>query len=396
MLEARFCGIGRRWPLIFRPICLFCMTVAISQTQSPPPLIPQGDYVKTLRPHLPEAAFQPDASKFVLLLINLAILGLGWAMAARFDHWPAWAIALFLPLSLVMGNSVVVLLFTSHDLLHGSAVRQTKFTDAIAFLALTVMWMPPTLWKSLHNRVHHSNTNAIADPDRNYRHDDPFTWGKWIQNAYTPSNTVSPIGFVLGMTMAWGVYAFRNITAVVFFNREGLAYVPASFAVSEAKRRAIAVEWVAMMAIHLGIMAALHFNPLALALAYFLPIGLGYAGVIGYIYTNHLVSPMMEVNDPLANSISLKLPKILDVLHCNFSYHAEHHIFPSINSDYYPQVRELIQQHYPDRMGYLRSGGAVWRSLLSTPRHYANETTLTTWEGDQVAPCLTLEDGAEG
>lgn len=365
------------------------MTVATSET--PVRLIPLADYVKTLRPHLPEAAFLPDSSKFKVLLINLAILAAGWAMAARFDHWPTWAIALFLPLSLVMGNSVIVLLFMSHDLLHGSAVRQTKLTDAIAFLALTVMWMPPTLWKSLHNRVHHSNTNAIADPDRNYRHGDPFTWGKWIQNAFTPSNTVTPVGFWLGMTMAWGIYALRNITAVVFFNREGVKYVPASFAVSAAKRRAIAVEWIAMMAIHLGIMAALHFNPMALILAYFLPIGLGYAGVIGYIYTNHMVSPMTEINDPLANSISLKLPKIFDLLHFNFSYHAEHHIFPSINSDYYPQVRALISEHYPDRMGYLRGGLAVWRQLLATPRHYLDATTLTTFAGDVSAPCLTLE-----
>jgi fatty acid desaturase len=40
---------------------------------------------------------------------------------------------------------------------------------------------------------------------------------------------------------------------------------------------------------------------------------------------------MTEVNDPLINSVSLRVPKILDVLHCNFSDHTEHHIFPLID-----------------------------------------------------------------
>ena len=367
------------------------MTVANSSVRSPFVPISMADYAKTLRPHLPAGAFEPDREKFVVLLINMGILATGWGMAAQFDRWPAYAIALFVPLAIVMGNSVVVMLFASHDLLHGSAVRQTKLTDVIAFLALTTMWMPPTLWRILHNRVHHNNTNAIADPDRNYRYSDRDTWGKWIQDMFTPSTTVTPVGFTLGLAGAWGVYALRNITSVLFFNREGVDYVPASFAVPPQKRRAIAIEWVAMMGLHVALLTALHFNPVALLLAYFLPLAIGYAGVIGYIYTNHLVSPMMEVNDPLANSISLRLPKILDVLHFNFSYHAEHHIFPSVNSNYYPQVRELIATHYPDRMGYLHDGRAVWQSLLNTPRHYCDEHTLTSRSGEGSMPCLRID-----
>ena len=85
---------------------------------------------------------------------------------------------------------------------------------------------------------------------------------------------------------------------------------------------------------------------------------------------------MTDVNDPLVNSVSLKMPKIFDLLHFNFSYHTEHHLFPSINSDYYPHVQALLQTHYPESYNLI-PGAKAWRLLMKTPRHYRDEVTLT-------------------
>ena len=128
-------------------------------------------------------------------------------------------------------------------------------------------------------------------------------------------------------------------------------------------------------------------HPLPLLLGYFLPLWIGYARAMAYIYTNHLLCPLTETNNPLANTLSLRVPRILDLLHLNFSHHVEHHIFPGLNSSYYPLVRTLLLKHYPDHYQLL-AGSEAWRRLLSTPRHYRGATTLVNWNGDRTAPVL--------
>ena len=166
-------------------------------------LILQAEYAKKLRPFIPAEAFIPDPSKLVILFINLAILILGWAIAKHLDRWPVYLLLLYLPLAVVMGNSIVVLLFSSHELMHGSVIKNLRLSRVIRLLGLAMLWMPPTLWKAVHNREHHSKTNSLLDPDRNYLSAQPRTWGKWIQDMFVPSIEVNPIGLTLGMATAW-------------------------------------------------------------------------------------------------------------------------------------------------------------------------------------------------
>ncbi len=349
-------------------------------------LTSQAEYAKKLRPLLPVEAFVPDPSKLAILFINLTILILGWAIAAQLDRWPVYLLWLYLPLAVVMGNSVIVLLFSSHNVMHGSVIKNARIIHVTSLLGLTMLWMPPTLWKVVHNRVHHNKTNSLADPDRNYLHDQPKTWGKWIQDLFVPSVKVNPLWFTVGMATAWGVHTFRNLTSVLLFNSETVNYVPASFTVSTKERRAIAIEFMAILMIHLSILAYLQFEPLKLLLSYFIPIGIGYAGVMFYVYTNHMLCQMTSVNDPLVNSLSLRVPKLFDLLHLNFSYHVEHHIFPGMNSDYYPMVQDLLKVHYPERLNLLNAGEA-WHLMMQTPRHYKDENTFTDWSGKTTVTC---------
>ena len=208
-------------------------------------LIPQGSYAKKLRPFVPAQAFKPDPAKLVILLINLAILILGIAIADQLARWPPYYLWLYLPLAVVMGNSVSVLAFSCHDLMHGTVIRNSRLIYFVSLFGQTVLWMPPTLWKVVHNRVHHNQTNALGDPDRNYLYEQPNTWGKWIQHLAFPSVEVHPIGLVVGMATAWGYYAFRNLTSVLLFNQKSVDYVPAAFTVSAKERRAIAWEFLA-------------------------------------------------------------------------------------------------------------------------------------------------------
>ncbi len=355
-------------------------------------LIPQAEYAKILRPLLPVEAFAPDPRKLVILFTNLIVLILGWAIATQLDHLPLYFLLLYLPLAVVMGNSVIVLLFTSHNIMHGSVIRNSRLIHILSLLGLTMLWMPPTLWKAVHNQTHHTKTNSLADTDRNYLYEQPKTWGKGIQNLFVPSLGVNPIYLTVGMMTAWGVWNFRNLTSVLLFNGKSADYVPAAFTMSAKKRIAIVGELSVILTIHLIILACLQFSPLKILFGYLLPISIGYAGLIFYIYTNHMACRMTSVNDPLINSISLRVPKLVDKLHLNFSYHTEHHIFPGMNSDYYPLVQELLKIHYPGRMNLLNAGDA-WRLLMQTPRHYKDENTFTDWSGEKSITCPLNREG---
>jgi fatty acid desaturase len=296
-------------------------------------LIRQAEYAKKLRPLLPNEAFLPDPNKLTILIINVLILLLGWGIASYLDRWSVSLLWLYLPLALVMGNSVMVLLFSSHELMHNGVIRNPRLIYAFGFLGMTMLGMPPTFWKAVHNREHHNKTNSMDDPDRNYLSSQDDSWGKWIQDKFVPSAEVNSLGLMLGMTSAWAVHNFRNLTSVLLFNDKSVDYVPAAFTISSKERRQIAAEWLGIFAIHGSILAYLQFNPLKIVLAYILPIAVGYAGAMFYIYTNHMICEMTDINDPLINSVSLRVPKIFDLLHLNFSHHTEHHICSGINQN---------------------------------------------------------------
>ena len=371
------------------------MLISLDETVEEETLTHQSVYAKKLRPLLPSQAFEPDPSKLAILLINLGILLLGWGVADELDRWPVYLLWLYLPLAAIMGNSIIVLLFSSHDLMHGSVQKKSRLTYPIAFLGLSMLLMPPTQWKSLHNLVHHNNTNSLGDPDRNYLYQQPDTWGKWIQNLFVPSVEVNPLWLIVGMAGSWAVHNFRNVSSVLLFNDKSVDYVPAAFTVSPKDRLKIALECLGILGIHLSVLFYLEFNPIKVALAYILPIAIGHAGAMFYIYTNHMGCRMTSINDPLINSASLRVPKIIDLLHFNFSHHTEHHIFPSINSNYYPMVQELLQIHYPDRMNLIDAGEA-WRLLMETPRHYQDQVTFTDSSGTMAVNCSIVEEFKNG
>jgi fatty acid desaturase len=348
--------------------------------------IAQSEYAKQLRSALPLEAFLPDYSKVWIILINLAILVLGWGIADTLPQWNGYYLWLYVPFALIMGNSVIVLLFCTHDLLHSSMVKNPSLRWFLSILGLTMLWTPPTFWKAVHNRSHHSKTNSLDDPDRNYLYEQPDNWGKWIQNLFVPSAEVHPLLLLVGMGHAWGVHTFRNLSSVLLFNNGLTEYPVTPFQVSPKERKAIALELVIIAAIHLSVLSYLGFHPVKLLLSYFLPIWIGYGGVMFYIYTNHMLCRMTTVNDPLINSVSLRVPKIFDLLHFNFSYHTEHHIFPGINSDYYPVVQQLLITKYSGRFNLLDAGKA-WRLMLQTPRHYRDENMFTDWAGTQSVNC---------
>ncbi|MFM2432010.1 MAG: hypothetical protein RLZZ511_3223, partial [Cyanobacteriota bacterium] len=130
-------------------------------------LMSQAEYAKHLRPLLPPEAFKPDRSKIWIQLINVAILICGWILARDLDQW-RWPL-LYLPFAVVMGNSITVLIFSTHEMLHSGAVRNSIARSIIEFFGWTMSWIPPTYWKAVHHREHHGA--CVLDCERHaHRH----------------------------------------------------------------------------------------------------------------------------------------------------------------------------------------------------------------------------------
>lgn len=109
--------------------------------------------------------------------------------------------------------------------------------------------------------------------------------------------------------------------------------------------------------------------------SYLLPFLIGNFIVMCYISSNHRLNPLVPINDPLVNSLSVTVPKWLDVLHFNFSYHTEHHLFPGMNPKYYSLVKEEILKLWPDRYHQMPLLSAL-KLLWKTPRIYYNNEEL--------------------
>ena len=169
----------------------------------------------------------------------------------------------------------------------------------------------------------------------------------------------------------------------------GETVVPKRLKLDDQNLTAIALELLAIASLHLTILTSLGFSPIKILLSYFVPIWIGHSGLMFYIYTNHMLCRMTDVNDVLINSLSIRVPKIFDLLHINFSYHTEHHIFPGVNPNYYPIVQELLLTHYPERFN-LMDADKAWKLMLQTPRHYLDETTFTDWTGARLVTCPNL------
>lgn len=96
-------------------------------------LISQAEYVKVLRPLLPSEAFTPAPSKLLFLLMSWGILILGWLIASKLDQWPPYLLWLYLPLAVLMGNSITFLMVFSHELMHGSVIRNARLVQVLGF-----------------------------------------------------------------------------------------------------------------------------------------------------------------------------------------------------------------------------------------------------------------------
>ena len=317
-----------------------------------------ASYAREIKPLLCKGVFKPSRSRLCWLPAHLVLITL--SLCALVRHWLPWPL---LPISsAIIGMSFAGLTFLAHETLHGAVVRGALLRQLVGFIGFLPFVVSPRLWHAWHNRVHHGNTQRAAT--------DPDAYPTLV--AYQESRAVR-----LATALSPGRRRIRGLfTLLVGFS------VQSSHMLLVARRRGFLsrtehVRAIAETSLGLALWASLAawtgFVPFLFGCA--VPLLLANSIVMSFILTNHSLSPLTAINDPLLNSLTVTTPRWLQWLTLGFGFHVEHHLFPAMSARHAPQVGAVLARLWPSKyqsMSLLRATLALHQS----PRVYEHDTTL--------------------
>lgn len=344
----------------------------MTELSTPPMnLITVSAYAKEIRPLVPRAAFEPARSRALWVPVHYAIIAvLTWALASGVVPWPLWPLV-----SLVIGCCMAGVTFVGHEALHGGVVRGRTAIRVLGWLGFLPFFVSPQLWMAWHNRVHH---NHCGQPGV-----DPDMYPTLAEYQSQRRARIMSDYFGLGRRQLRGI-------ASLLFGLTGqslhvlLSARRTSILSPHLHRRAI-IE----TATGIAVWTAVGFvvGPLAFVFVYVLPLVVANTIVMTFIVTNHNLSPLSPVNDPLVNSLSVTLPRVLEWVTLDFGFHVEHHLFPTMSTRHGRVVREILRKRFPERYQSLPLQTAI-RRLHHTSRVYLDNTTLIDPHTGQTWPTL--------
>jgi len=316
-------------------------------------------YARELRPQLSPTVFQPAPGRLVWLPVHLGII-VGLALFVVLGAPPWW---LALGCAIVAGHSWGCLGFLAHETLHHAVVKNRAVELLVGYVGFLPYGLSPRLWTVWHNQAHHGNTGKpVADPD-GYG-----TLGFWQKSGVVRAlESIAPgSGYKRSSVFLFVWFSIHSLLVLVFHG-------PRNGYFDRVSRRAVLAESTAMAAFWLGVAALV--GPYGFLMIYVVPTLVANALIMSYIATNHFLNPLTEVNDPLANTLSVTGPRWLERLHLQFGYHVEHHLFPTMSGRHAPAVRDVLVARYGDR--YLRMPHARALHLLYTrPKVHGAYDTL--------------------
>ncbi|HET9623677.1 MAG TPA: fatty acid desaturase [Kofleriaceae bacterium] len=332
-------------------------------------------YARAVKPHLPASVFEPARSRALWVPVHYAIIAaIAWALATGRVPWPLWPVA-----SIVIGICMAGVTFVGHETLHGGVVRGRAAIRIVGWLGFLPFVVSPQLWMAWHNRVHH---NHCGQPGR-----DPDMYPTLEEYQSRPTARIMADYFGVGRRrlVGWSsvLFGFTGQSQQMLWKARKLGVLRPNL-----HRRAI-IETLTGVSVWTAV--AFLVGPLAFVFVYVLPLIVANTIVMTFIMTNHNLSPIVSgtpVNDPLVNSLSVSLPRVLEWLTLDFGFHAEHHLFPTISTRHGRVVREVLRAKFPERYQSLPLGEAV-RRLHHTARVYRDDVTLIDPHTGQTWPVLT-------
>jgi fatty acid desaturase len=200
--------------------------------------IKHSDYVKSLRPNLPPAAFRSDPRGYLRIGFHFGIIVAGFVALRVSSHewWPL--------IGLVIANSTAALPFLAHDLSHRTIVTHRYLLYPTELVIWSLLFVPVTLWRRLHN-AHHVQLNSDGDPDRAYLTSDrglsPIVTATLLYpNRIARYNPLCALNFV--------AYPLRHVIAALFFSSSP-SFVAANPVSSVRDKMAILLEILFIIAV---------------------------------------------------------------------------------------------------------------------------------------------------
>ncbi len=315
-----------------------------------------GWYAKRIAKHMPKGVFKPAPKRLWGGLAYLAIVITGLLLISLFN----WHPLIYLPISFILGASFAGMGFLGHEILHGTVVKKPWIRDLLGAIAFWPLSTGPKLWRKWHNLNHHIHTQH----DEN----DPDAWP--TLERLSKSKLVRWIYKLPLFIRAFFAFASLAIQFSAHSLKMFFAYI------KDFKPKKQPEVWLQMIlpwVTWIGLLFIIGWEKWLFA--FFLPLLIANLIVMGYISTNHRLNPLVPVNDPLANSLTVTVPKWVDYIHFNFSYHTEHHLFPGMSSKHYPLVKHHIKKMWPERYHEMPISKALV-ALWKTPRAYFDNREL--------------------
>jgi fatty acid desaturase len=334
---------------------------------------PLSHYAREIRSQLPDHAFETVPTRLVWLAFHVSLIVAGtWAIATHFGPAIVW--------SLAIGHSFAGCAFVGHETMHGAVVRNPRLRLFVGWICFLPFTLSPRLWVAWHNRTHHGHTGEIGvDPDA-YPTIEQFQQSKLTRFAdHLSFARDRPLGHF--MTLALGFTG----QSVQMMWRWGRQTIP------RREYRWMVVETLLSIAVWTALGVALGGR---FVFAFVIPLAIGNAVVMAYILTNHSLSPLTATNDPLFNTLTVTVPRLVAWVHLDFGLHVEHHLFPAMSSKHAPLVRDQLVKRWPALYQSLPLFTAL-RMLWSTPRVYASDTVLKDPRTGFEAKTLGGDAGAD-
>lgn len=327
-----------------------------------------AEYVRALRARLPKEAFAPAPSRILVWLTHMLVVWGGIALGLASGE--LWVQLVLMP---IIGHSMAGIVFLTHDLSHGSILRSARRRYPLEVLGWTTVYMPATMWRHIHHELHHRHTQTVRDCDR-----------LPLASEWTPAARVYALSYPSRATPWWNVFVWTQVALYAVGNtlvslRYGVdpnrpdspyvyTYAPRAYA-------RLCAESALLFGMRGLVFWLADFSVLTWLLLDFFPFLIGSAIMFGYIATNHGLNPLGETVDPVRASLSVSVPPLVDRLHSRFSFHTEHHLFPSMDPRWYPEVSRLLVETFPERYQRLPFWEA-WRRLFQRSPYVPDEAVL--------------------
>lgn len=326
-----------------------------------------GFYNKEIGKNLPPEYFKPTPTRLsylgFFLLSNILIINY---VLNNQVVWP-----LKLALGIVVGMFAAGLTFLAHETSHGAITNNKLVQKVVSFIGFAPFMISPTYWDFWHNRLHHGNTQLIyKDPDA-FPTLGVYKRSKFMQAVY---KLAPGSGYVRSYFYFFYWFSFQS-----FLNQISMRFGNKMWDSMDHKK--VTYEFTFQI-----ILVLLYFTFIGVENWIWLgviPLAVQNYTVMSYISTNHNLSPLTKINDPLVNSVNVTNHPVLEWINLNFGYHVEHHIFPRMSGRYTKKVSEHIKKQFPDKYIIMPKSKAL-KLLYSTPRLYKNRTELVNPETGKV------------